>query len=150
MNNFNRSFSPLTQSDIIGRFPGNYGRRVLENTCSTYDNRFVSSIFVWKEPIGCETQDFSGTNKMRRKKYGRSSALCTKSHGWLSNLSHLENAIMLAYWPDRTQFFNVHLPSEYFKLPISFHNSYYLDSSAEMIHRALKMTYESFIVLDPP
>lgn len=74
---------------------------------SARDNRLVSSAFAWKGPIRRETQDFSG-KKRRKEKYG--GLPCAERVTGGSNLSHLENAIMLAYWPDRTQFFTVHPP----------------------------------------
>lgn len=68
---------------------------------SIRDNRLVSFLHE-KDPF--DAKDFSGIKRTRREKYGR--VLCAERvTGGLSNLSHFENAIMLAYWSDRTQFF---------------------------------------------
>lgn len=51
-------------------------------------------------------RDFTGMEKTGKKIVGK---VFVRAKSWLSNFSHLEDAIVSAYWLDRTRFFT--LPS---------------------------------------
>lgn len=141
-------FFSLIQSDIIGRSPRNYGTKVQRfRKYSTHDNRLVSSTFAWKGSIWCKTQDFSGIKK-RQRKIMKGCFVQKESRG-ISNLSHLENALCSPIGRIARNFSLYILPSKYLKLSILLYCSHYLDTSTKMIHRALKMTHEFFIAIDP-
>lgn len=90
-----------------------------------------------KNPFVAKLEIFQGQRKTRKENYGGKREeggyfVREESRGALTNLSLFEDAIVLAYWLDRTQFFTVHsslgtlnfLPSR----PTTF------DTFAKMIH----------------
>lgn len=70
----------------------------------THDNHLVILTYAWKEPIRRKARNFSGTKVGEERKLWRGVLSTEKSRGAFANLSLFEDAIVLAYWLDRTQF----------------------------------------------
>lgn len=100
-----------------------------------------------KDPFWCETQDFSEIKKTREENY--KGMLCAERVTRGSQTCHISRTLLCSPIGRIARNFSLYiLPSEYL-LSISLYHSHYLDTSAKMIHRVVKMTHESFIALDP-